>query len=81
MCHIKEFTLPTSCRVLDEVPLTKVAAGCNISALEVEVLAILFSLAGTFVARYVPIAFIMSLRVGSDSSSVTKTSSDDAGSD
>ena len=57
--------------------LTEVAAGCKLSAMEVEALTIFCSLAATRVDR-VPIGFNMSLRVGSDSSSVTKPSSGDA---
>ena len=70
----------TSCRVLDEVgieTLIVVAAGCKISAIEVEAMAILCSLAATWVES-VLMAFIICLRVGSDSSSVIKPSSENA---
>ena len=71
---------PASCIVLDEVSmetLISVAAGCSISAIEVESVAHLCSLLVTCVDS-VTIAFMMSLRVGSDSFSII-SSSDDAG--
>ena len=73
-------TLPASCRVVDVVgteTLIVLAAGsysCRISAMEVEAVAILCSLAAMW-ADIVPIVFRMSLRVGSDSSLVTNPSS------
>ena len=66
------------CIVLD-VTLIEEADGSCILATHIEVMASFSSLVATHVDS-VPMAFMMSLRVGSGSSSVMNPSSDDAGS-